>query len=134
VNKHFLLKIVIAGLALYGLISVFGISRLHFNGCEDCPKIGPIPACYVVLLGYTAMLVSALKPMKLLFLIGWLPVFLLAASGVGAEILSDVPVCPQTEGGIPECYFSFALSVILGLLAVVYFAGKKNSIGKDLMD
>ncbi len=50
------------------------------------------------------------------FWIGWLPVFLLASVGGLAEILSDSAVCPQTAGGIPKCFVSFAVAALLGVL------------------
>ena len=109
-----LLQIFIAGLASYGLVAAFGISRLHFSGAEECPTIGPLAACYAVVVGYAAMLSSAIRPSKWVFLAGWLPVFMLASIGVGGEMFSDIQVCPRTSGGIPKCYFSFVLAAIHG--------------------
>lgn len=115
-----LVRMLIGGLALYGAVAAFSISERHMSGVEDCPFLGPVPACYVVLAGYSVMLLSVLRPMKWLFLVGWLPVFLLATAGVTSELFSDQPVCPRTAGGIPKCYFSFALSGTLGLLALCH--------------
>lgn len=115
IERSRLQQIFIAGLASYGLVAAFGISRLHFSGAEECPTIGSLPACYVVVVGYAAMLSSAIRPSKWVFFTGWLPVFMLASIGVGGELFSDIPVCPRTAGGIPKCYFSFVLSAILGM-------------------
>ena len=120
-----LLQISIAALAAYGLVASFGISQLHFSGAEECPTIGPLAACYVVVVGYAAMLSSAIRPSRWVFFAGWLPVFLLASVGVGGEIFSGNPVCPRTSGGIPKCYFSFALSAILGLAGWLFLMPKK---------
>lgn len=120
-EKSVILRILTAILALYGAYAAFTISQLHMSGAEACPTLGPIPACYLVLAGYLAMLLAAIRPMKRLFIIGWLPVFLLASSGVAGEILSDSPVCPQTLAGFPKCYFSFALASVLAALGIALF-------------
>lgn len=125
-TKIVLARWAVAALALYGVMAAFSISQLHMSGVQACPSLGSMPACYVVLLGYGAMLLSAVRPMPWVFFAGWLPVFLLAALGVGSEILSTEAVCPQTAGGIPKCYFSFALSVLLGLLAWVFLRAIKR--------
>lgn len=121
------LRIFAGGLALYGAYAAFGISQVHLASVKPCPVIGPLPACYVVLAGYIAMLLAVIRPTKWLFLTGWLPVFLLAASGVTGEIVSDVPVCPQTDGGIPKCYFSFGISLILGFAGWIALRNKKRA-------
>ncbi len=126
-ERSSVLQLLAGTLALYGAYAAFGISQVHLAGVEPCPTIGPVPACYIVFAGYVAMLSAMIRSTKWLFLIGWLPVFLLAASGVMAEIISDVPVCPQTDGGIPKCYFSFGISLILGLLGWMALRSKEEA-------
>lgn len=109
------LRIAAALMASYGAYAALGITLSHFGGAEPCPAIMGVPACLVVLIGYVAMLLAIIRPHRWIFFAGWLPVFVLAASGVAGEILSDGPVCPQTESGIPKCYFSFALALLLGI-------------------
>lgn len=120
-NKQLLFRSLIGLLALYGTIAAFGISQLHMSGAEACPSIGPVPACYAVLIGYLAMLISVISTMKWVFWSGWLPVFLLATIGAGSELLSSEAICPQTDGGIPKCYFSFLISFILGIAGFLTF-------------
>lgn len=122
-----ILRLLAGALALYGAYAAFGVSHVHRIGVEACPTIGPVPACYLVLAGYLAMLLAMVRPTKWLFLIGWLPVFLLASAGVAGEILSDSPVCPQTESGIPKCYFSFGISLVLGLLGWMALRSHKGT-------
>jgi len=107
----------IAGLlALYGVYAGLAVSHLHLSGVAACPTLGPVPACYLVSAGYSLMVIAMFRPVSWVFYAGWLPVFILAAMGVGLEIFSSDPVCPRTDSGIPKCYFSFALSLVLGLL------------------
>jgi len=123
-QRHVIIRLIIIILGLFGTYASFGISEAHMSGVEDCPTIGFIPACYVVLLGYFSMVLSVIRPTKYLFLVGWLPVFLLASIGVSAEILSETPVCPRSNNGIPQCYFSFAMSAIIGVMGLIFFNRK----------
>jgi hypothetical protein len=113
-----LIRIIIIILAALGLWGVGGISFAHWFEKTPCPIIGVIPACYIILVGYGLILLSMFPNFKkslLVFLIGWVPVITLALVGVVGEITSTLH-CPPSEIGIPKCYFSAALSLIIGLL------------------
>ena len=88
-------------LASIGVLGVGRISINHWTGEASCPMIGPLPACYIIL-------------------IGWVPVITLALIGVVGE-LTDVIQCPQLENGLPQCYLSAVLALILGLIAWLLF-------------
>lgn len=120
-NSAKLARIAMGVLATAGALSAVQISYVHITGIEDCPSIGPIPACYLVLAGYLAMLVATAAMQPKLFVAGLIPVLGLATMGVGAELLSDNPVCPQTADGIPKCYFSFGMAGVLTLLGWLVF-------------
>ncbi len=124
-NGSTVLRGAAALVAAYGAYAALEITLSHVGGVEPCPTIVGVPACIVVLIGYLAMLLAIIRPHRLTFFAGWLPVFLLAASGVAGEILSDGPICPQTETGIPKCYFSFGLSLLLGVAG--YFITKPKT-------
>lgn len=76
--------------------------------------LGPIPACIIVFGGYLSVLLSAFivkkTPAKLLFFLGWLPVFLLASIGVVLEMYQG-DTCPDGAGGIPQCFYSLAMAL-----------------------
>lgn len=109
-------KLALLTLAMFGVWSAAEISYAHFFQQEECPAIGPIPACYIVLAGYLAMLGGGWRSSRAVFVIGWVPVFLLAAAGVFAEVVSESAICPRTASGLPKCFVSLGVAMLLGLL------------------
>ena len=97
------------------------LSLQHLKHGEVCPTLGPLPACIIVFLGYLLMFIATIfiadKAKSKLFLIGWIPVFLLALSGVVVEI-SGTTICPAGAYGIPQCFYSFAVTVLTLLLFI----------------
>ena len=109
------LRVVIIGVAGAVLVGLAPVIVNQWTGVEDCPMLGPLPACYVVGASYTAMAIAAIvAPSRLLrlFLIGWTPVFLLALTGTSLE-LSGTPTCPRTSNGIAMCYLSLTIALVL---------------------
>lgn len=87
----------------------------ELRGIDACPMLGPVPACYIVGFGYLAMTIAVIfspRRLTVLFLLGWIPVFLLALSGSTMEILGR-STCPASPAGTPLCYFSFAVASLL---------------------
>ena len=119
------LRVIVALLAAIGLAGVLPVSLAELSSGAACPHLGPIPACHVVAIAYSAVLLSVLHPRlwhPSLFLSGWLPIFLLAAMGSVSELLG-LDVCPKTaSGGIPKCFFSLGLAVALILPVLLHFA------------
>ena len=110
-------------LASIGVLGVGRISINHWTGEASCPMIGPLPACYIILIGYSLIVLSMYPHVQkalVLFLIGWAPVMLLALTGVVGE-LTGVLRCPHLEIRIPQCYISAALALIIGLIAWLLF-------------
>lgn len=121
-----LLRIAILLLSGLGVFSAGSISFSHWTGVESCPVIVFIPACYIVLLAYSAIIFAmmpGLKRTKALFIVGWVPVLMLASIGVVGELTSTLQ-CPHTKAGIPKCYFSAALALIIGMLGLVLFRSR----------
>jgi hypothetical protein len=114
-------------LALYRL---FPVVVEHTRGLEACPLLGPVPACYLVFIGYIAMGVSVVLESLWsggIFLLGWLPVFLFALSGTSLELLGR-PACPRSATDIPLCFFSLAIASVL--LAAFILARRLSPMGK----
>ena len=104
--------VVVGGLVLTSLAPVI---LNDWQGLDACPRLGPIPACYVVGLSYGAMAIAALfAPRRLtaLFLLGWAPVFVIALTGSTMEILGH-PTCPVSPAGTPMCYYSLVVASLL---------------------
>ena len=113
-------RVIIAVLASVGLTGVLPVSLAELQAGSACPHLGPIPACHIVSVAYGLILLSVLanrlwKPG--LFFWGWIPVFLLAASGSTLELFGR-DTCPKTADGWPKCYSSLMLAslVILPLV------------------
>ncbi|MFT5421938.1 MAG: hypothetical protein ACI9D5_002704 [Candidatus Endobugula sp.] len=126
VNKalHKASLIVTTLLAVIALVAVFPVSYETLMTDDNCPYVWFIPACYLVSVGYALMLLSLLLRKNSVFLVGWTPVFLLALSGSVAEI-SGINVCPESNSGVPLCYFSLAFSLTI---AATYFLLKKSKV------
>jgi len=116
---------VIAHWLLVGIaaVGVFGIARIsmgQFTGQAQCPQLGDLPACYVVLACYTLILISAVLRSAIpswIFWIGWLGVFAMAMTGTVLEI-AGMQTCPRTGGGTPTCFYSLGLAILLALLFI----------------
>jgi hypothetical protein len=92
------------------------VSLTTIIGTAPCPNVANIPICFLVAVGYVAMLVAQfVSPGKLkgrLFYPAWALVFLIAVLGTGSE-LAIGNACPKSDGGMPLCYFSLALCVAI---------------------
>ena len=123
-----LLRFSIIILALFGVWNVAKISMDHWAGESACPMIGQVPICYIILIGYSLIVLSMypqLKKAVIVFLLGWLPVVLFALTGVIGE-LTNTFQCPQTPTGIPVCYFSAAFSLIIGVFSLLVFRNNEQ--------
>jgi len=121
--KEIFFRTAIVLLASIGVLGVGRISIIHWTGETSCPMIGSLPACYIILIGYSLIVLSMyprLQKASVLFLVGWVPVVMLALTGVVGE-LTDVLQCPHLENGTPQCFLSAALALTIGLLAWLLF-------------
>lgn len=110
-----ILRTLIAGLAIIGLVGVFPVSYAEILAGGSCPHLGPIPACHIVSVAYSIVFVSTAHPRlwnSKAFILSWLIILSLALIGTSLEVLG-MEACPKTEGGIPKCYFSLALAIFL---------------------
>ncbi len=121
--KEIVFRTAILLLASIGVLGVGRISVFHWTGEASCPMISSIPACYIILVAYSLIVLSMyprLQKAILVFLIGWVPVTTLALSGVVGE-LTGLLQCPHLENGTPQCFISAAFGLIIGLLAWLLF-------------
>lgn len=97
-----------------GVAGVLPVVTEHLRG-NACPQIGPVPLCFVVLSAYGLVAVSSLfkaRPRTVLFVIGWVLLFGLAMTGSSLELMGG-DTCPQTRSGIPTCFISLFLTLLL---------------------
>lgn len=116
-------RLALIALSLLGCLAGVKLSLSHFNTGEICPVLGPIPACYIVALGYGAVFVSTVfknsKWSRPVFFIGWSPVAGLALFGVVLELIGQ-DICPPGALGIPQCFYSFLMAIICLALFLTY--------------
>ncbi|MEP2731298.1 MAG: hypothetical protein ABJN03_19515 [Ascidiaceihabitans sp.] len=106
-----LLRVGVLLACLAVLSGIVPISLSHFRTGNACPKLGPVPACYVVSLAYLAMAIAVSigwHRFKWLFFIGATPVILLAIAGTTLELFGR-PTCPRSDSGWPLCYTSLMI-------------------------
>ena len=114
-------RLLLASVAFIGIVGVLPIVGKQFSGVVACPSLGSIPACYLVLVGYSLIVASILVAARfrfVVFAVGWVPLFALALTGSGLELFGQ-NACPRSSGGIPTYYLSF---VLVSLVAIIYWA------------
>lgn len=109
-------------LALIGTLAGVNLFIEHLQTGETCPMLGPLPACFVVSLGYLLILMNAVLVSKFnrrsLFFLAWTPIFLLAGIGVSFEVFGQ-NICPSGALNIPQCVYSLAMALLcLGLFVL----------------
>ncbi len=123
-----ILRLCLVGFSAYVLSGIIPISIAQWQTGAGCPMLGPLPACYLVTLCYGAMGLAALwwaKPLSGLFFAGATPVILLALVGTALE-LSGRPTCPRSASGVPLCYMSLGVGVMM-LLVFLYVLKRERA-------
>lgn len=98
-----------------GAVAGLLLSYQHLLTGQICPLLGPLPACYLVFIGYALVAASAFleKPAaSFAFWLGWAPISGLALTGSVLELVQG-GVCPRTAGDIPQCYLSLLIAAAL---------------------
>jgi len=123
-----ILRLCLVAFSAYVLSGIIPISVAQWQTGVGCPMLGPLPACYLVTLCYAAMGLAALlwnKRLSGLFFVGATPVILLALVGTGLE-LSGHPICPRSASGVPLCYMSLLVGVMM-LLVFLYILKRERA-------
>jgi hypothetical protein len=109
-------RFLIALLSLCGIAIALILFAAHISGTAECPNLFGVPACFVVATGYFLVLISAgcvRYTKRVLFLVGLVPVLALAALASTMELVQG-SICPSAYGGLPLCYVSLGLSLLIG--------------------
>ncbi len=104
-------------LVAFGLYSSGRLAWDQWHTGEACPILGPVPACYIAFAGYLAMLAGMLfssrfSKMQVVFYVGLALAGGLAILGSTLELIKG-NVCPRVAG-IPMCFISLTMSVLIG--------------------
>lgn len=114
---HHLAKSILFIAICFGLLGATRLSYVTITGGVPCPGVMGFPACYIIFLAYASMLLAFLQKKR-----SWSrPVF---ASGLAVAIGFALPAslievfregtCPSSASGIPLCYLSLALCLLIG--------------------
>jgi hypothetical protein len=112
-------RLVLHGLVALGLWSSARLAWRQWSTGEACPILGTVPACYVAFVGYAAMagalvLVGRSIWARRSFFAGVAVAGGLALLGAALELVQG-HVCPRA-GGVPMCYVSLGMSILMGVL------------------
>jgi len=120
------IKILIYIILILGIYGAGNLAVHEFLEEGTCPKLGIIPACYVVLFCFVIPLITLIfnKSKTIYFLFTGFALALAAYATIGQ--LFDKIQCPKTEGEIPMCYISFVIFSSLILLKIILL--RKNNM------
>jgi len=114
------MRLISAVIAGSGVLGVMPIAYNQLQGVA-CPKLGSVPACFVVLVAYVLIVAAAFlrQPWRgYVFIPAWLVVFAIAAIATGLELFTP-NTCPAAKIGIPACFLSLAMALLLATAYVV---------------
>jgi len=110
------------------ILGIYGTGNLVYNEFLQegaCPKLGIIPACYIVLACFVIPFIAHI------FSTGRIVYFLFTGFALALATYASIGQlfgnlqCPKTGNGIPMCYISFVIFASLVLLKIILL--KKSS-------
>ncbi len=110
------------------ILGIYGAGNLAYNEFlkeGTCPKLGIIPACYIVLVCFVIPFIAHIfnKGNIIYFLFTGFALTLAIYASIG-QLFGNLQ-CPKTGNGIPMCYISFVIFASLILLKIILL--KKSS-------
>jgi len=127
------IKIISYSLIIIFIIGIFSAANLSIHEYIEsgtCPKLGPFPACYIILIcliiPFYFHLIGKGKKVYFLFISFAL---LLASYATVGQLLGKIQ-CPKTETGFPMCYISFSIFACLLWLKIVHLRKVESKTSK----
>jgi hypothetical protein len=116
------IKIISYAQSIIFFIGIIGAANLSFHEYVEsgiCPKLGPIPACYIILACLIFPFFFHLIGKGIIGYFLFISVALLLASYAGIGQLLGKIQCPKTDNGLPLCYISFLIFASLMMLKII---------------
>ena len=125
---------ILAVLLAAAVFAALQLSLKEWKTAGSCPSIGPVPACYLVLVGFACALAGHLTGRRcwgrVFFLIGLgFPTLLAIFASIGEA--RGFLECPKTASGIPMCYLSLGLCVVSWIVWALGGRPGKTAVGPD---
>lgn len=110
---------------LFGIYGAGSLTFTEYSHNGTCPKIGVIPACYIVFACLLIPFIShILNKGEIYYFIFTSLVLAIATYGTVGQLLGAVQ-CPKTASGVPMCYISFGVFATLIILKILFLKKKK---------
>lgn len=104
---------------IFGILGAGNLAFTEFLHKGTCPKLGVIPACYIIfgclLIPFVAHIFNKGKVVYFLFASFALAIATYATVG---QLFGNVQ-CPKTGSGFPMCYISFGIFFSLVVLKII---------------
>jgi hypothetical protein len=110
------------------ILGIYGAGNLAYNEFlheGTCPKLGIIPACYIIFICFVIPFVAHFfnKGKVIYFLFTGFALTLATYASIG-QLLGNLQ-CPKTEGGLPMCYISFGVFTSLVWVKILLLKKKR---------
>ena len=114
---HHLANAILFIVICLGLLGATRLSYVTVTGGVACPGVMGFPACYIIFLAYASMLLAFLQKKRSwsrsVFATGLAVATGFALSASLIEVFRE-GTCPSSANGIPLCYLSLALCLLIG--------------------
>ncbi len=108
---------------IIGILGAGNLAYHEFLQEGTCPKLGIIPACYVILACFVfPFMVHLFNKGKIIYFLFTGFALSLATYATIGQLFGEIQ-CPKTEGGLPMCYISFVIFVSLVSLKIIQLKG-----------
>lgn len=99
-----------------GLYGAINLSYITVTGGASCPTVFGLPACYIVALAYGLMLLAFFRKIH-----SWSSYMFISGLGIAVSFalpaslieLFRAGTCPSSSSGLPLCYLSLALCLLI---------------------
>ncbi len=110
---------------IVGLLGAGNLVYQEFLQEGACPKIGVIPACYIIFSCLVIpFILHIINKGKIIYFLFTAIALIIATYATVGQLLNLVQ-CPKTESGLPMCYISFVIFAFLVVLKLALLKKKR---------